>query len=84
MFFVRGHRPHYRRINADNGGRSRAGRRDLVGCRDDLEQLARDGLTRFTGSHVSIPPESRPFPRLVAAAFDACLEPAAGRHSAAD
>jgi oxygen-independent coproporphyrinogen III oxidase len=60
-----------------------AGRRELAGCHEDLEQLARDGLIRFSGSHVSIPPESRPFTRVVAAAFDAFLEPAAGRHSAA-
>jgi oxygen-independent coproporphyrinogen-3 oxidase len=49
----------------------------------ELEQLARDGLVRLTDSHVHIPPASRSFTRVVAAAFDAYLEPAAGRHSAA-
>ncbi len=60
-----------------------AGRQDLADCHEELERLARDGLIRFTGSHVSIPPESRPFTRVVAAAFDAYLAPATGRHSAA-
>jgi coproporphyrinogen III oxidase-like Fe-S oxidoreductase len=46
-------------------------------------RLARDGLIRFTGNRVIIPPESRPFTRVVAAVFDAYLEPVAGRHSAA-
>jgi oxygen-independent coproporphyrinogen-3 oxidase len=59
------------------------GRETLGDCMPELEQLARDGLIRLTGSHVRIPPASRSFTRVVAAAFDAYLEPAAGRHSAA-
>jgi oxygen-independent coproporphyrinogen-3 oxidase len=55
----------------------------LDDCRPELEQLARDGLIRITGGHVHIPPAGRPFTRVVAAAFDAYLEPATGRHSAA-
>jgi oxygen-independent coproporphyrinogen III oxidase len=61
----------------------RFGREALGDCMPELEQLARDGLIRLTGGHVHIPPESRPFTRVVAAAFDAYLEPATGRHSAA-
>jgi oxygen-independent coproporphyrinogen III oxidase len=55
----------------------------LDDCRPALEQLRRDGLIRVSGGHVHIPPAARPFTRVVAAAFDAYLEPATGRHSAA-
>lgn len=59
------------------------GRESLDDCGQALGQLAQDGLIRFAGGHVHIPPESRPFTRVVAAAFDAYLEPATGRHSVA-
>lgn len=55
----------------------------LDDCRPALDQLARDGLISITGGHVHIPPETRSFTRVVAAAFDAYLEPATARHSAA-
>jgi oxygen-independent coproporphyrinogen III oxidase len=57
------------------------GREALQGCQETLEQLARDGLIHFTGSHIHIPPASRHLARVVAAAFDAYLEPATARHS---
>jgi oxygen-independent coproporphyrinogen-3 oxidase len=59
------------------------GRESLAGCHGALEQLSRDGLIGFAGSRIHIPPASRPFARVVAAAFDAYLEPATTRHSAA-
>jgi oxygen-independent coproporphyrinogen III oxidase len=59
------------------------GRESLDDCHAALEQLSRDDLIRYTGSHIHIPPASRPFTRVVAAAFDAYLGSALGRHSVA-
>ncbi len=59
------------------------GRNSLDDCSPALEHLSRDGLICFTGSRVQIPPARRALTRIVAAAFDAYLEPGAGRHSAA-
>jgi oxygen-independent coproporphyrinogen III oxidase len=59
------------------------GREALGDCNPALEEMARDGLISLAGGHVHIPPAARPFTRVVAAAFDAYLEPAIDRHSAA-
>ncbi|MEM7505903.1 MAG: oxygen-independent coproporphyrinogen III oxidase [Pseudomonadota bacterium] len=48
-----------------------------------LGRLARDGLIRWDGSRVAITHDGRPLMRVVAAAFDAYLQPEAARHSVA-
>lgn len=47
----------------------------------DLTSLAFDGLIRLSGRRVIVEKEARQAVRLAAAAFDAYLKPAAGRHA---
>jgi len=55
----------------------------LDGALAALAPLAADGLVGVRGRAVSVPEESRALLRCVAAAFDAYLDPAAGRHAVA-
>jgi len=50
---------------------------------DALSPLAAEGLVRLEGGRISVTEKGRPFVRLVAAAFDAYLAKARGRHSVA-
>ncbi len=58
-------------------------RESLDDAEKALAPLVRDGLARSTGGKLRIPEAARPFARVVAAAFDGYLAPAADRHSAA-
>ncbi|MBK8211518.1 MAG: oxygen-independent coproporphyrinogen III oxidase [Rhodospirillales bacterium] len=55
----------------------------LAAERASLEPLAADGLVRLDGGEIVVTEAGRPFVRLVAAAFDAYLQPGAARHSRA-
>ncbi len=55
----------------------------LAGAEPTLATLERDGLITREGSVVSVTPLGRPYVRAVCAAFDAYLEPEAGRHALA-
>ena len=55
----------------------------LDGALAALAPLAADGLVEVAGRVVNVPEESRALLRCVAAAFDAYLDPAAGRHAVA-
>lgn len=48
-----------------------------------LQPLERDGLVHRDGWRLTVPAEARPLMRVVAAAFDAYLDPAQGRHAIA-
>jgi oxygen-independent coproporphyrinogen-3 oxidase len=48
-----------------------------------LQPLAADGLVHIQGSVVTVPESARPILRRIASAFDAYLDPAAGRHAVA-
>jgi oxygen-independent coproporphyrinogen-3 oxidase len=48
-----------------------------------LQPLVADGLARIEGGVVTVPDSARSLVRLVASAFDAYLDPAAGRHAVA-
>lgn len=48
-----------------------------------LDPLERDGLVHRDGWRLTVPAEARPLMRVVAAAFDAYLDPAHGRHAVA-
>lgn len=50
---------------------------------DALNGLAAEGLCRIEGWRVSVPEDARAVVRIVAAAFDAYLNPAQGRHAVA-
>ena len=50
---------------------------------DGLDDLDRAGIVRRRGLELSIPPDARPFARLVAARFDSYLSPTATRHAVA-
>ena len=50
---------------------------------DSLDDLDRAGIVRRHGMELSIPPDARPFARIVAARFDGYLSPTATRHAAA-
>jgi oxygen-independent coproporphyrinogen-3 oxidase len=52
-------------------------------ARLELQALAGDGVVQLSGRRVSVTERGRPFVRLAAAAFDAYLEKAAVRHTAA-
>lgn len=49
----------------------------------ELSTLARDGLVQIGDGKISVPPEARPFARVVAQVFDAYRERGAARHSRA-
>jgi len=55
----------------------------LDGALAALAPMAADGLVDLAGRTVIVPEGSRPLLRCVAAAFDAYLDPAAGRHAVA-
>jgi len=55
----------------------------LAAARPALEALEAQGLVRLTPTRLTVPEESRPFLRHVAACFDAYLGQGKGRHSAA-
>lgn len=48
-----------------------------------LAPLEADGLVVVQGTRLTVPEEARPLVRVVAAAFDAYLDPSAGRHAVA-
>jgi oxygen-independent coproporphyrinogen-3 oxidase len=50
---------------------------------DSLDDLDRAGIVRRHGMELSIPPDARPFARIVAARFDGYLSATATRHAAA-
>ena len=61
---------------------------DLTGAEDladdhRLAPLLEDGLIRRIGEVIEVLPEARPLVRAVAAAFDAYLDEARGRHASA-
>lgn len=61
---------------------------DLAGVGDLADEerlgtLVADGLLRRRGSLIEVPDEARPLVRAVASAFDAYLDPGAGRHARA-
>lgn len=49
----------------------------------ELAPMAEDGLVRIDNSKISVPPEARPFARVVAQVFDAYRQQGAARHSRA-
>jgi oxygen-independent coproporphyrinogen-3 oxidase len=49
----------------------------------ELAPLAREGLVRLDGSHITVTDDGRPFVRLAAAAFDTYLRARRSRHSIA-
>ena len=55
----------------------------LATARPGLEALEAQGVVRLSGAWLTVPEESRPFLRHVAACFDAYLGQGKGRHSAA-
>lgn len=55
----------------------------FAGAFEALEGFATDGLCRIDGWRVSVPDDARTAVRIVAAAFDAYLNPAQGRHAVA-
>ena len=55
----------------------------LATVRPALETLEAQGVVRLSGAWLTVPEESRPFLRHVAACFDAYLGQGKGRHSAA-
>lgn len=60
-----------------------AGGSDLSAEMATIDELSRSGIVNRHGHQVVVTEAGRPFVRLVAAAFDAYLQKAAGRHSVA-
>ena len=56
---------------------------DLAPALDQLAEPLRDGVAELAGARLTITDLGRPYLRTVCAAFDAYLDPAATRHSAA-
>lgn len=55
----------------------------LMDAAPALQDMARDGLVRWTGYQLTVTAAGRPFVRNVAAAFDTYLRTGTGRHAAA-
>jgi oxygen-independent coproporphyrinogen-3 oxidase len=55
----------------------------LMDAAPSLQEMARDGLVRWTGLRLTVTEAGRPFVRSVAATFDTYLRPGTARHAAA-